>query len=184
MKKISLIATLLSVILLLENCKKDTVIASANSTYYLIANINDSTWNTDSTNAIVTYNTANQSKVFTCSGTVDNKQIQFSLTKPISSNTSGFPLGTYTVDATSNLLMEYLTPKPNSTVYTPNGIVKPGAGTVTITTVDSVKSKISGSFSFNTVQNNYDSNGNIVSVSVNTIAAGGFNSMPYTFKTK
>lgn len=185
MKKISLIAILLSGILFLENCKKDTVVATSTSTSLMIANIKDSTWYTDTVTSSLTFNSAAKTKTFTCEGTAFNKRITISLTKSTSINSSGFPLGTYTVDATPNLQLAFLTPQKNSqgnVVYTPNGIVAPGSGTVVISAVDSVKNLITGTFNFTTLVNNYDPTGTIItSVTVSGISGGGFNSVPYKF---
>lgn len=184
MKKISLIAILLSGILFLENCKKDTVVATSTSTSLMIANIRDSTWYTDTVSSSVTFNSAAKTKTFTCEGTAFNKKITISLTKSTAINSSSFPLGTYTVDATPNLQLAFLTPQKNSAgnvVYTPNGVVAPGSGTVVVSAVDSVKNQITGTYSFTTLVNNYDTNGNIISVTVAAITGGGFNKVPYTF---
>ncbi|SHM12337.1 DUF6252 family protein [Mucilaginibacter sp. OK098] len=187
MKKISLIAILLSGILFLENCKKDTVSAISTSTSLMIANIKDSTWYTDTVTSTLTFNSAANTKTFTCEGTAFNKRITISLTKSTSINSSGFPLGTYTVDATPNLQLAFLTPQRNSqgnVVYTPNGVVASGSGTVVVSAIDSVKNQITGTFNFTTLVNNYDNNGNIISVTVAAVSGGGFNSMPYTFSVK
>ncbi|MDB4918988.1 DUF6252 family protein [Mucilaginibacter sp.] len=184
MKKISLIAILLSGILFLENCKKDTVVATSVSTSLMIANIKDSTWYSDTVSSSLTFNSAAKTKTFICEGTAFNKKVTISLTKSTPVNSSGFPLGTYTVDATPNLKLAFLTPQKNSqgnVVYTPNGIVAPGSGTVIVTAVDSVKNQITGTFNFTTLVNNYDNNGNVISVTVAVVSGGGFNSVPYTF---
>jgi hypothetical protein len=187
MKKFSLIAILFSAILLLENCKKDTVVATATSTNFFIANIKDSTWYTDTVSATLTFNSATNTKTFACSGTSISKELAISVTTKSSANSAGFPIGTYNVDATSNLVMNYLTLQKDANgnlVYTPVGVVNPGSGTIAISAVDSVKHVITGTFSFTTLKNNYDGNGNITSISVAAIAAGGINSMPYTFISK
>ncbi|ASU34437.1 hypothetical protein MuYL_2550 [Mucilaginibacter xinganensis] len=152
----------------------------------MIANIKDSTWYTDTVTSSLTYNAAAKTKTFICEGTGFSKRISISLTKSTSINSSGFPLGTYTVDATPNLQLAYLTPQKNSEgnlVYTPNGTVAAGSGTVVVTAVDSVKNQITGTYSFTTLVNNYDSNGNVVSVTIANISGGGFNKVPYTFKS-
>lgn len=186
MKKISLIAILLLGLLFLENCKKDTVIASSTSTSLMIANIRDTSWYTDTVTASLVYNSAAKTKTFSCEGIAASKKVTFSLTRPSSSNTSGFPLGTFTVDATSNLLMAFLTPQKDSNgdlVYTPNGVIQPGSGTVVVSKVDSVKNKMTGTFNFTTLVNNYDTDGNVVSITVVAVSGGGFNSVPYTFSS-
>src|SRR5882762_9141651 len=108
MKKISLIAILLSGILFLENCKKDTVVASSTSTSLMIANIRDTSWYTDTVTSSLVYNASAKTKTFTCEGTANSKKVTISLTKSTSINSSGFPLGTYTVDATPNLQLAFL----------------------------------------------------------------------------
>ena len=65
MKKFSLIATLLFAVLLLQNCKKDTVTATTISTAQIIATINDTTWTADTVHAVLTYTAATKNKVFT-----------------------------------------------------------------------------------------------------------------------
>ena len=186
MKKISLIAILLSGILFLENCKKDTVVATATATNLMIANIKDSTWFTDTVTSSLVYNSIAKTKTFTCEGTAFNRRITISLTKASSSNTSGFPLGTYIVDSTPKVALAFSSPKRNGAgeiVFTPNGSVAPGSGTVIVTAVDSVKNQMTGTFNFTTLVNNYDSHGNVISVSVAVISGGGFNKVPYTFSS-
>jgi hypothetical protein len=183
MKKISLIAILLSGILFLENCKKDTVVASSTSTSLMIANIRDTSWYTDTVTSSLVYNAAAKTKTFTCEGTANSKKVTISLTKSTSVNSSGFPLGTYTVDATPNLQLAFLSAQKDTQgniVYVPNGIVAPGSGTVVVSAIDSVKNTITGTFSFTTLVNNYV-NGVVVSVTVTVVSGGGFNSVPYTF---
>jgi len=187
MKKISLIAILLSGILFLENCKKDTVVATATATNLMIANIKDSTWFTDTVTSSLVYNSIAKTKTFTCEGTAFNRRITISLTKPSGSNTSGFPLGTYIVDSTPNVALAFSTPKRNDAgniVYVPNGTVAPGSGTVIVTAVDSVKNEMTGTFNFTTLVNNYDTHGNVISVSIAVISGGGFNKAPYNFSSK
>ncbi len=184
MKKISLIAILLSGILFLENCKKDTVVATATATNLMIANIKDSTWFTDTVTSSLVYNSIAKTKTFTCEGTAFNRRISISLTKASSSNTSGFPLGTYIVDSTPNVALAFSTPKRNAAgniEYTPNGAVAPGSGTVIVTAIDSVKKELTGTYNFTTLVNNYDTHGNVISVSIAVISGGGFNKVPYTF---
>ncbi|MDO3643340.1 MAG: DUF6252 family protein [Mucilaginibacter sp.] len=179
MKKFSLIAILFLGILFLENCKKDTVAATATATNKMIANIKDSTWFTDTVTSSLVYNSSAKTKTFTCEGTAFNRRITISLTSGSSSNTSGFPLGTYTVDDTPNVLLAFSTPKRNNSgaiVWVPNGSVAPGSGSVVVTKVDSTKNEITGTFTFTTIVNNPDG-----SVSVANVTGGGFNNVPYTF---
>jgi hypothetical protein len=185
MKKISLIATLFLGILLLENCKKDTVTATATSNALLVTSINDTTWTptADSITASLTYNAASGTKVFACAGISDNKEIKFFATKK-GGNTAGFPITSYFVDSTQNVSMSYLIKQKDAngnSVFLPQGTVGPGSGTIIVTAIDSVKKLITGTFSFTSVKNNLDSNGNIISINVAQITSGAFNSLPYTF---
>ncbi len=181
MKKISLIAILFSGVLFLENCKKDTVVATATSTSLMIANIRDSSWYTDTVTASLKYDAVNKTKTFTCVGSANNKKISISLITASSSNTSGFPLGTYNVDATPNLQFALLTPQkaPSGNIeYLPVGTVYPGSGSIIISAVDSVKNQITGTFSFTTRINNPDN-----SVTITQVSIGGINKLPYTFSS-
>ena len=184
MKKISLITTLLSAILLLQNCKKDTVSASTTSTQPMIAVINDTTWNTDTVKAVITYYSATKTKVLSCIGTGSNKMINLFTTQHNATSTAGYALSTYSVNVTTDNEISFFLNQKNaagSYVFTQQGVVAPGSGSVVVTSIDSVKKTITGTYSFSTLQNNYDANGNITSVIVNNISAGGFNGVPYTF---
>jgi hypothetical protein len=186
MKKISLIATLISAVLLLQNCKKDVAIGTTTSTEPMIAIINtDTTWivSKDSINASIVYNAATQTKVLTCQGTSNNKQINLLVTQHGATNTTGFPLTTFSINSTTDNQMSYWVPQRNPqgvVVLAPLGSTSPGGGTLTVTVIDSVKKIISGTFSFSTILNNYDSSGNITFFTSSQIQAGGFNNVPYT----
>src|SRR5471030_2094065 len=107
MKKLLLVATLISAVLLLQNCTKDTVTATATSTQILFADINDSTWTPDTLSAAITYNSAAKTKVLTMSGKQDNKQINMMITQNSNSNTAGFPLTTYNSDAAGTITFSF-----------------------------------------------------------------------------
>ena len=164
-----------------ENCKKTEVFATATSTKTLIADINDSTWIADTINASINF--AANRKTFAFTGYYNNKEITVSVTKTLVSS-AGFPLGTYTTQDSTNVFMSLLRSQKDSTgnySYVSAGNVTPGSGGVTITAIDSVKRQVTGTFYLTTVKNNYDNSGNIISVNVQEVTAGGFNSMPYTF---
>ncbi|HEY5327529.1 MAG TPA: hypothetical protein VIJ27_11065 [Mucilaginibacter sp.] len=185
MKKISLIATLLLAILLLQKCKKDTVSATATSNTLVFAYINDTTWNADTVKAALIYNSATKTKLFTCTAIAKNKEVDMSVTQTFRAiNTAGFPLTTFNADSARNNVFTYYAAQKNSSgvfVLTPQGTVAPGSGTLSISAVDSVKKMITGTFSFTSIKNNYDSNGNITSVTISQIVGGAFNNMPYVF---
>ena len=179
MKKLSLIITLLLAVLLLQKCKKDTYTAYATTSNTMFAIINDTTWSGDTTQAAITYNAAAKTKVFTCTGIANNKEVKFSITLPGAGNTPGFPLNTFNADAAGNNLFYYLTRGTGDFVQ--QGTVGAGDGTIVFTAVDSVKKVMSGTFSLITRKINYDQNGNQISTTINEVADGAFNSMPYTF---
>jgi hypothetical protein len=188
MKKLSLIATLLLAVLLLQECKKDTYTAEANSIYYLNATINDSTWTTDTTMASINYYAALKGKIFSFSGTANNKKIIFSAFQPAAGPTTGFPLNTYNVnDSTGTISTKnsaaFLLGGNNSMgvyAYFQQGVVYPGSGTMTVTAIDSVKKIITGTFQFTTAHAYYGADGSIDSTKHNQVQVGGFNNMPYT----
>jgi hypothetical protein len=186
MKKLSLIATLLLAVLLLQECKKDTITATATSNTLLFAVINDTTWDADTINATLTYNSAANNKVLSFIATGKNRELNMVVTQKKSVNTTGFPLSSFTADSAATNTFSYSLLQKNQSgnyVYQPQGTVQPGSGTLIVTAIDSVKKEITGTFSFTALQNNYDTSGNIVSVTVSQISAGAFNKMPYTFKS-
>ncbi|HEY8781283.1 MAG TPA: hypothetical protein VIM16_06695 [Mucilaginibacter sp.] len=187
MKKLSLIATLLLTVLLLQKCKKDTVSASTTSNTLLFAVINDTSWNADTVNAAITYNSIAKTKVFNCSAIAKNKELKWSVTQTTNVlNTAGFPLTTFNADSANGNSFSYYTSQKNSSgvfVLAPLGTVSGGSGNLTVTAVDSVKKTITGTFSFTAKKFNYDDNGNVISVTISQIIAGAFNNMPYTFNS-
>jgi len=189
MKKISLIVTLLLAVLLLQKCKKDTETASAMSSTLLFAVINDTTWNADTVNAVITYNSATKTKVLSCSAVGNNKEVSMSVTQTVNAqNTAGFPVNTiFNADAIGTNLFSYYTAQKNSSgvfVLAQLGTVAPGSGTLNVSAIDSVKKSITGTFSFTSIKDNYDSSGVYISTTVSQINAGAFNNMPYTFISK
>jgi len=180
MKKLSLIATLIIAVLLLQKCKTDTVTATATSSNTMFAVINDTTWSADTINASITYNAATNAKVCTFIGTARDKQVRVSVTVNNGTSTAGFPIGTYNADAAGKNTFAYYTSSGNG-VFVQQGTVIPGSGTITIASVDSVKKQMTGTFSLVAKKTVYDNSGNIVSTTINEIAGGAFNNMPYTF---
>jgi hypothetical protein len=183
MKRLSLIATLIIAVLLLQKCKTESVTAVATSSNTLFAVINDTTWSADTINASVTYNAATKAKVCTFTGTARDKQVQVSVTVNNGTSTQGFPIGTYTADAAGMNIFAFSTSSGNG-IFIQQGTVIPGSGTITIAAVDSVKRQITGTFSLVAKKTIYDNSGNIVSTTINEVAAGAFNNMPYTFTSK
>jgi hypothetical protein len=186
MIKLKLLLIFLSALFLFESCRKDTFTETALTNAPLQADINGTTWvPKDTLSVSLTYVAATKTKTFAFNGTAVGFQVFVSATQQNATNTPGFPLTTYTVDSTKNLSM-ILNANPTNTPngYAPTGVVKQGSGTITISAVDSVKKLISGTFSFTTVKDNYDSNGNLLSVTVAEVLAGQLNNLPYTFTSK
>jgi len=179
MKKIYLIVTLFAAVLLLENCRKDSVTATATSTALLFADINDTTWNPTSISAVINFNSANKTKTFSVSGVQANQQLNFSVTLPSTANSAGFPIGNYNVNTDGTVVMTYALQHGDN--FVPQGVVLPGSGYVDITEVDSVKKLITGTFAFTTTQKTVDGDGNIISTTINGITQGTFNKTAYTF---
>lgn len=184
MKRIFLFVALLSILALLQNCKKDVVTATTFSNKTLSAVVSDTLWTADTVNASITYTAASKTKVFSCSGMGSSKEIDFLITQKKAGNTSGFPTGTFNVDSTSNVALSYYTLQRNtsgSLALAPQGTVHPGSGTIIVSGIDSVKRQITGTFSFVSYKNFYDSQGNITAVNTAVITSGAFNNLPYRF---
>lgn len=172
-----------SVPFLIQSCNKDSITSIAYTTAPFQANINGNVWapDADSSAFSITYNSASSTKTLLLQGTKQAKQVIFSVAVT-NGNTTGFPLGTYTIDG-SAITAQYNTQATANGPFTPHGTVEAGAGTLTVTAVDSVKKQITGTFSFYSRTTNYDTNGNVVSIVVDNITGGEFTSVPYTFTT-
>ena len=184
MKRIFLFATILSGLFLLQNCKKDVITATTFSNKTLFAAVNDTVWTANSVNASITFNSTSKTKVFSCNGVGTDRAINLLITQNKAANTAGFPIGTFNVDSTSNVVLSYYTLQRNNSgviALAPQGTVHPGSGAITISGIDSVKRQITGTFSFVSYKNFYDSQGNITAVNTAVITAGAFNNLPYTF---
>ena len=171
---------LASVPFIIQSCNKDTITSIAYTTAAFQANIDGYTWAPDTTSTTVTYNSAAGTKTLVVSGTKQAKQVIFTVIVPNAPNTTGFPLGIYTIDGTS-VIAQYNTQQSAGAAFTPRGTVEPGSGTLTVTAVDSVKKQITGTFAFYSRTTNYDNNGVVVSISVDNITGGEFTAVPYTY---
>lgn len=164
----------------IQSCNKDLVSSTAYTTAPFQANINGTVWAPDTTSVVVTYNSAATTKTLVVSGTKQAKQVIFTITVPAATNTPGFPLGTYSIDGTS-VIAQYNTQHSAGGAFTPHGTVEAGAGSLTITAVDSVKKQITGTFAFYSRTSNYDNSGNVISIDVDNITAGEFNAVPFIY---
>jgi hypothetical protein len=184
MNKLRLLTFSFLSLLLIESCKKDTVVGTAYTTAPFQANINGSTWAPkDTLSSTITYSSATGTKVFALSGTRDQEQVLLSVAIS-AGNTPGFVLGTYNVDGTA-VTAQFNTLQKDSLgnyVYLPHGSVEPGAGIINITAIDSVKKQITGTFSFYSRSTGLDSLGN-TTITIDNILGGEFTSLPYTYQS-
>lgn len=186
MKKLLIPFLFIGYALCTQSCKK-SVSDSVISYPILQADINNAVWTPDTVSASVTYNTAANTRTFYCIGTYDQQQVTISVTQPGGNTSTGYPVGTYTLDATSNIVLTYYSQQKNSAgayEYMPQGTVTPGSGRVTISSVDTVKKTITGSFSFTPTTKTFDAAGNLTSINVTNVDAGVFYALPYNFTRK
>jgi hypothetical protein len=186
MNKLKLLTLFLVSAFLIQSCKKDTFTGVAYTTAPFQANIDGSAWapKPDSITNTIAYNSAAKTKVFYLMGTQNQKQVIWSVTLSNAINTAGFTLGTYDVDSAKTVTAQYNIQQKNSAgnyVFVPQGTAAPGAGSIIVTAIDSVKKQITGTFSFYSRTVTYDGSGNIISVNVDNILGGEFNNLPYTF---
>jgi hypothetical protein len=179
--RLSLFLILLaSVPFIIQSCNKDAVTSTAYTTAAFQANIDGDVWAPDTTSIGLTYNSASNTKTLAVQGTKQAKQVILNVTIPGATNSAGFPLGIYTIDG-SSITAQYNIQASAGAPFMPRGTVEAGAGSITITAVDSVKKQITGTFSFYSRTTTYDTNGNVVSIDVNNITGGEFTKVPYTF---
>jgi hypothetical protein len=188
--KIALIAPLLLMVFLLQNCKKTAVSPTRRPPVgSMVAYINDTAWIAKQFNAqiilIVDSVHGFSSKTFSLYGASGNKQINLSAVQDGAPNTTGFPLNTYKYDYSFNLGVG----PPTSNTFYSSGFtaIVPGASVeplLLITAIDSVHQTISGTFSFPVYINQ---NISIVNGQRDfgppyaTITSGKFTSIPYTY---
>ncbi|RKR83071.1 hypothetical protein BDD43_3272 [Mucilaginibacter gracilis] len=180
MKKCSIICLLL-LTALLQFCKKSGDSTDSTTTAVLFqAYVNSSVWTPTSTKVTLTYNATAKTKTFSFEADSTKDQILMTIKQPASALDSTFTAQNYIADttATSNVTLAYN--KLVNNVYTPVGTLK--AGSINISSIDVSKKLVTGTFVFNETKYNYDSNGNIVSLTSTVISSGEFNNLPYTFK--
>jgi len=172
---------LLAGLFVIESCKKDTIIGSAYTTKPFQANINSAVWAPDSVIHTITYNSASKTKTLLLQGTKEQKQIVMTVILNNATNTPGFATDTYYIDG-SSVLVDYKTQvyQNGQYVFLPHGAVSPGSGSITVTSVDSVKKQITGTFHFYSRSSSVDSTGATV-ITIDNILGGAFTNLPYTF---
>jgi hypothetical protein len=168
---------LLAGLFIIESCNKDAIVGTAYTTKPFQANINGSVWAPDTISNTIIYNSANKTKTFRLAGTKDQKQVIMNVILNNASNTPGFTIGAYNVNA-SSVLVNYNTQvlQNGRYVFLPHGTVSSGSGVINVSSVDSVKKQITGTFNF--YSRSSDSNGD---VTVDNILGGEFTNLPYTF---
>jgi hypothetical protein len=191
MNKLKLIIFLIIPVVLLQNCKKDSVTASTLSTAPLQALINGvTTWLPDTISTSVTYNAETKIKVFTCEGTGATKRVTITIALKNATDDGNFPLGFYQIDSTSTatslMEMKYSVQQKvadGSYAFVDVGTANNGNGTLTITAVDPAKKQITGSFNIKIAVPAVDDSGNVISYSYTTISQGIFNNLVYTYSS-
>lgn len=183
MKKLLIPFLFIGYAICVQSCKKSTT--DYVTTYRILsASINSVSWVPDTVTAAITYNSAANTRTFSCVGTYDQKQVFINLTQRGGATSTGYPLGTYTIDST-NVILTYSVQQKDSNgayVFVQQGVVHPGSGYVTISSVDTVAKKITGLFKFTPKNVTYDSNGNVSSIKSIIVSGGSFYNLPYTFK--
>lgn len=187
MKNTPLLILAALIVLLFQNCKKgssdDT---TTTTTYKLSATVNGVSWTPDTLSASIVYNAATQTKTFSFSGNYNQRQISCAVKVSTTANTNDFPLSGYNVDATGNPVMTYSFQQKNSDgtySFAPVATAAYNEGIVTVSSINTASKLITGTFSFSNKKYNYDSDGNIVSITNTTVASGTFTNMPYTFSS-
>src|SRR3569832_1823981 len=120
---------LLAGLFMIESCKKDAIVGTAYTTKPFQAIINSAVWAPDTISNTITYNSAAKTKTFTLTGTKDQKQIIMNVMLSNASNTPGFTIGTYNIDA-STVLVNYNTQvlQNGQYVFLPHGTGAAGGG--------------------------------------------------------
>ncbi|WP_454802494.1 DUF6252 family protein [Mucilaginibacter phyllosphaerae] len=186
MKRTGTFLLFISALILIQSCKKDAPATTETTVKPVFqAYIGTPVWTPDTVAATLTYNTTTKKKTFTISGQKSQKKIEIIFTDPTSVDNESITTGTYKTDGTSYLQFNYATQIKDASgnyVFVPFGTVEPNSGTLYIDGIDTTKHTITGTFKFTSSKINYDSNGNIVSVSLAPVTLGTIQDMPYTFK--
>ncbi|GGH04358.1 DUF6252 family protein [Mucilaginibacter phyllosphaerae] len=184
MKKTALFLLFISAVFLSQSCKKDKTTTTTTVSPIFQASIGSVSWVPDTLAATLTYNTITKKKTFTVTGQKTQKMIQIIFTDPTSVDDEGITTGNYKVDGTPYLQFNYSTQVKDASgnyVFEPYGTVQPNSGTFNISSIDTDKKTITGSFNFTASKINYDSNGNIVSINLAAVTSGSMQILPYTF---
>jgi hypothetical protein len=174
-------ATLLFVVALLQNCKKE----AANTTpaalpkQGMYALINDTAWTAVTVAASLEYDGFSTGKIFTCRGTMGNKMIQLIAIQNNVAAGNDFAVGP--ANGNFDSFGYYILPvHRNLTEQNPTTGTTAGTSLV-ITAIDTANRLISGTFTFPQQDTAYDANGNVTAVQKNQIANGFFKQVHYVY---
>jgi len=185
--KIALAASLISVVFLLQNCKKTDAISPPLSAKPvlngpMVAYINDTAWIANQYHAEITYALGFGIKTFYLYGVSGNKEIDLSVEQDNAPNTTGFPINSNNYNYGVSLGIR----ASNSNTFYGIGATSrtnPGSS-FSITAIDSVHQTISGTFSIQVYTNaTRNSNNQLVfsGAPYAKITSGAFTSVPYTY---
>lgn len=179
--KILLAAAFLMVAALLQNCKKEATAKTntAPPTQGMYAIINDTAWTAAIVDASLSYDPTSSSRIFSCTGTMGGRIIQLVATQNNVAPANNFLVG----DANNNLTNFFYYIQPIHRELTEqNPTAGKSAGTsLVITSIDTAKQLISGTFTFPQVDSAYDANYNFIFSQNNKIDNGFFKQVHYVY---
>jgi len=185
--KIALVAPLISVVFLLQNCKKTDAVSPNHSTMPplvgpMVAYINDTAWVANQYHAEITFALGFGIKTFYLYGVSGNKTIDLSAEQDNAPNTTGFPVNSNNYNYGVSLGIR---PPNSNTFYSVGATSRKNPGSsFSITAIDSVHQTIAGTFSIQVYTNaTRDSNNQLVfsGPPYAKITSGKFTSVPYTY---
>jgi hypothetical protein len=185
--KTALIAPLILVVFLLQNCKKTNTISPNPSTMPplvgpMVAYINDTAWIANEYHAEITFALGFGTKTFYLYGVSGNKTIDLSAEQDNAPNTTGFPVNSHNYNYGVSLGVR---PANSNTFYGIGATSRTNPGSsFSITAIDSVHQTISGIFSIQVYTNvTRDSNNQLIFLGAPyaKITSGKFTSVPYTY---
>jgi hypothetical protein len=175
------VAALTMAAALLQNCKKQAINTPTTAVpeHGMYALINDTAWTAESVTASLEYDAASTSRIFTCQGTMGNKVIQLTAYQSNVAAGNDFPLGAAN-NSLDNFAYFILPVHRNLTEQNVTLGNTPGAGMV-ITSIDTGKRLISGTFAFPMADSAYDAFGGLTAVQQNLVKKGVFKEVHYVY---
>lgn len=175
------VAALIMAAALLQNCKKQAANPPAATVpeHGMYALINDTAWTAESITASLGYDATSTSRVFLCQGTMGNKMIQLTAYQSNVLASNDFPLGTAN-NSLNNFAYFILPVHRNLTEQNVTPGTTPGVSMV-ITSIDTGKRLISGTFAFPMADSAYDAFGGLTAVQQNLVKKGVFKEVHYVY---